>query len=111
MNQEVDKNIDRNKLQDYVEFKMLTYSKKIKDILKIPKNTSNNERSGSIEFVDPKCGMSGASMMSNIFKSKKNCCLVPFEDLMIIFPSFIKHFVYPHYEEEDRISIAFNIGY
>ena len=34
----------------------------------------------------------------------------PEEDLLILFPSYLKHMVEPHYDEKARISVSFNIN-
>lgn len=66
-----------------------------------------NERSGNIEFLDPRGGLSmGSDAPSPIFGGKVR--FRPQPGLMLIFPSYLYHWVYPNEEAADRISIAFN---
>lgn len=68
---------------------------------------TQNERSGSIEFLDPRGGLSmGSDAPSPIFGGKVR--FQPKPGLMLIFPSYLYHWVYPNEEEADRISVAFN---
>mgnify|MGYP003137595103 CR=1 FL=1 len=34
----------------------------------------------------------------------------PEEDLLMLFPSYLKHMVEPHYDDKARISVSFNIN-
>jgi uncharacterized protein (TIGR02466 family) len=66
--------------------------------------------SGAIEFVDPRTNarvptIAGASCFLDTFK------LQPVAGLMMIFPSYLRHWVYPNEEDAERISIAFNARY
>lgn len=65
------------------------------------------ERSGIIEFLDPR-GSTGirAPDVSMLFAPKFQ--VQPKAGTMLIFPSYLNHWVYPNQDEEDRISIAFN---
>lgn len=65
------------------------------------------ERSGLIEFLDPR-GSTGirAPEVSLLFSSKYQ--VRPRAGTMLIFPSFLRHWVYPNQDEEERVSIAFN---
>jgi len=64
-------------------------------------------RSGLIEFLDPRnaTGMSGLAG-STLFASKFQ--LRPVPGHAIVFPSYLRHWVYPNQEDEERISVAFN---
>lgn len=68
---------------------------------------STNDRSGMIEFLDPR-GSTGirAPQVSMLFAPKFQ--LRPKAGTMLIFPSYLRHWVYPNQDDEDRISIAFN---
>ncbi len=64
-------------------------------------------KSGVIEFVDPRAGAEmmaapGLPFAQNITKRPKT-------GDMIMFPSWLKHFVHPYRGTGERISIAFNI--
>lgn len=71
----------------------------------VPDNA--HERSGIIEFLDPR-GSTGirAPDVSMLFAPKFQ--VRPRAGTMLIFPSYLRHWVYPNQDEEDRISIAFN---
>ena len=67
----------------------------------------SDERSGCIEFLDPR-GSTGvrAPEVSMIFAPKFQ--IKPRAGMMLIFPSYLRHWVYPNQDEEERISVAFN---
>lgn len=68
---------------------------------------TQTERSGNIEFLDPRGGLSmGSDAPSPIFGGKVR--FRPTPGLMLIFPSYLYHWVYPNEEDADRISVAFN---
>lgn len=68
---------------------------------------SQDERSGNIEFLDPRGGLSmGTDAPSPIFGGKVR--YRPQPGLMLIFPSYLYHWVYPNEEDGSRISVAFN---
>jgi uncharacterized protein (TIGR02466 family) len=75
--------------------------------VKIPTKSSSLEKSGAIEFIDPRSGISGIKL----FKAHQKTSYVPSENQLFVWPSWVKHFVYPHLESDDRISIAFNIDF
>jgi len=65
------------------------------------------ERSGNIEFLDPRgCVGFNPAEVSLIFAPKFQ--VAPKAGQMLIFPSYLRHWVYPNQEDADRISIAFN---
>ena len=47
--------------------------------------------------------------LSGYFSPKRT--LTPKEGMILIFPSYLRHWVYPNEEDEDRISMAFNFKY
>ena len=66
--------------------------------------------SGNIEFLDVRTGirtltLNGASCFEGKFRIK------PEEGMLILFPSYLKHWVYPNESEEERCTIAFNARY
>jgi uncharacterized protein (TIGR02466 family) len=66
-----------------------------------------DERSGLIEFLDPRAG---ANMIRSPYKDFQPTIRVhPRAGSLILFPSFLYHWVYPNLEPETRISIAFNV--
>lgn len=63
--------------------------------------------SGSIVFRDPRPGSIHAP--DRIFNYGDSEYFVPFDNLVIMFPSYLEHFVLPNMSEEDRIAISFDI--
>jgi uncharacterized protein (TIGR02466 family) len=69
---------------------------------------SDTGRSGMIEFLDPRTNMSSHQFGSlQLFGSK--ALRRPQAGSFLLFPSYLMHWVYPNEEEQDRISIAFNV--
>jgi uncharacterized protein (TIGR02466 family) len=71
--------------------------------VKAPKNC------GKIIFRDPRPG----AMLNTLFNKKYDKgefrFFDPTDGMLILFPSFLEHFVEPNLSEEDRISISFDI--
>jgi len=64
-------------------------------------------RSGLIEFLDPRGatgmkGLEGGELFASKFQIR------PVAGNAIVFPSYLRHWVYPNQEAEERVSIAFN---
>lgn len=69
-----------------------------------------SEQQGCIEFLDhrsinPYAHLLGAPLSSSKYRVQ------PEAGLLLIFPSDLKHWVYPNETDADRISIAFNLKY
>jgi len=63
--------------------------------------------SGMIEFLDPRSDLPHWRLLkSSAFRPKRR--LRPEAGEMILFPSYLVHWVYPNETEEERVSIAFN---
>jgi uncharacterized protein (TIGR02466 family) len=63
--------------------------------------------SGMIEFIDPRSDLPNWRLLKAApFRMKKKIRPAPGE--MILFPSYLVHWVYPNEADEDRVSIAFN---
>ena len=77
--------------------------------LKVPENLEGKE--GNLEFLDPRSNISSNAgpldEMKQYFAS--NIAIKPDVGRIILFPSYLTHWVYPHFSETDRISIAFNL--
>ncbi len=74
--------------------------------VKVPE-TPPGSRSGQIEFLDPRNGvpqMEGLNSAYFVPKVRK----APKAGTMLVFPSYLRHWVYPNEQDEIRISIAFN---
>jgi len=76
------------------------------------------KNSGNLVFVDSNknirtsyeqhYGLAEELPLNNIFSKEWN--FVPKNNLLVLFPSWIEHYVKPNCSDEDRISIAFDIG-
>ena len=63
--------------------------------------------SGMIEFLDPRTDLPNWRLLSaNAFRLKKK--LRPGAGEMILFPSYLVHWVYPNESDEERVTVAFN---
>lgn len=63
--------------------------------------------SGMIEFLDPRSDLPNWRLLrASALRPKKKLRPLPGE--MILFPSFLMHWVYPNEADEERVSIAFN---
>lgn len=69
--------------------------------------TPEHPKSGVIEFLDPRAGIEMVVTPGLPFAQTK--AAVPNSGEMIVFPSWLKHFVHPYWGDGDRISIAFNV--
>lgn len=67
--------------------------------------------SGLLEFVDPRAAVTGGLTPGDPFDMDGR--ITPRDGLLVIFPGWLKHIVYPFAQEGDgvRISIAFNAHY
>jgi len=79
----------------------------------LPEKKDPKSRSGSIELLDPRTNT--AAMATDIARSSTyfspKRTLTPKNGMILIFPSYLRHWVYPNEEEENRISMAFNFKY
>jgi uncharacterized protein (TIGR02466 family) len=73
-----------------------------------------NKDSGNICFENPAINhryhMNTGMFLSNTLIGSSECKYAPTERQLIMFPSWLLHYVEPNQSNEDRISIAFNIG-
>lgn len=73
----------------------------------------NDVRSGNIEFLDPRTCVTAfatdVSKQSEYFSPKRT--ITPKSGMILVFPSYLRHWVYPNEEDEDRITFAFNFKY
>jgi hypothetical protein len=68
--------------------------------VKVPVN------SGNIVFRDPRQGQIHSN--SKLYGSDSEQ-FMPFECMLLIFPSWLEHYVLPNLSDDDRISISFDI--
>ena len=66
--------------------------------------------SGAFEFLDPRVNAAALSI-EGATCFDPGVIVKPKAGLLIIFPSYLRHWVYPNEEESERVSIAFNIRY
>ena len=71
--------------------------------VKVPKD------SGQIVFRDPRPSAISNLFMVNTFDKGEFRKVKPIEGLLILFPSYLEHFVEPSNADEDRISISFDV--
>lgn len=77
--------------------------------VKIPDAASGNgpERSGAIEFLDMRTNVRVLTVEdATCFMSKFT--LQPSDGMLVLFPSYLRHWVYPNEQSVARVSIAFN---
>lgn len=68
------------------------------------------ELSGCIEFLDSRTNVRTLTISSaSCFMSKY--ALQPKAGMLILFPSYLRHWVYPGESSEPRVSVAFNVRY
>jgi uncharacterized protein (TIGR02466 family) len=71
----------------------------------VPENPPG--RSGSIEFLDPRTNVRVVTVDdATCFVSKVT--MQPQAGMLLLFPSYLYHWVYPNEQDFDRVSIAFN---
>ncbi len=64
-------------------------------------------RSGEIEFLDPRV-RENMSPFGSADYSAVRLRYKPVAGALVVFPSYLMHWVYPNHEQEERVSIAFN---
>ena len=62
--------------------------------------------SGHFEFIDPR---TGANMLTSEVLDIPRYQLNPSNGLMVMFPSWIEHYVHPYRGDGERVTIAFNV--
>jgi len=66
--------------------------------------------SGKIEFLDPRSDLPNWRILGGpAFRPKRR--IRPATGELIIFPSYLSHWVYPNESQEDRVTIAFNAAF
>jgi uncharacterized protein (TIGR02466 family) len=76
--------------------------------VKVPEGATGT--SGCIEFLDVRTNVRAITIEgANCFASKVT--FRPEEGMILLFPAYLRHWVYPHDEPEERVSIAFNARY
>ena len=66
-----------------------------------------SERSGSIELLDSRTNLQVPTIKDALcFMSKFT--IKPADGMLLLFPSWLRHWVYPNEDEIERVTIAFN---
>jgi uncharacterized protein (TIGR02466 family) len=71
--------------------------------LKVPKH------SGNLVFRDPRPGVVHGAIKGGVPNGYADIHLTPDTGLLVLFPSWMEHYVEPHGNDESRISISFNV--
>jgi uncharacterized protein (TIGR02466 family) len=64
--------------------------------------------SGQFVFRDPRPGVIHGSVKGAVINGHADIHLTPSAGLLVLFPSWMEHYVEPHDSDEPRITIAFN---
>ncbi|HEX4267484.1 MAG TPA: 2OG-Fe(II) oxygenase family protein [Steroidobacteraceae bacterium] len=64
--------------------------------------------SGALCFRDPRAGVLHGSVKGSVPNGHADVRLKPSAGLLVLFPSWLEHYVEPHESDEPRICIAFN---
>jgi len=67
------------------------------------------EGSGPLVFRDPRPGVIHAGIKGNGANAYKDIQLAPSDGLLVLFPSWLEHYVEPHDGDRSRIAIPFNV--
>ena len=67
----------------------------------------DDDQKGLIEFVDPRTGINTFDWPGNPFDRRVS--IAPEPGLLLVFPSWLQHYVLPFEGNSERISIAFNL--
>ena len=67
-------------------------------------------RSGAIEFLDPRVNANAYTIEGAACFNRK-FIINPKPGNLLVFPSYLTHWVQPNGESTDRITVAFNIRY
>jgi uncharacterized protein (TIGR02466 family) len=64
--------------------------------------------SGALTFRDPRPGVLHGSIKGSVPNGHADIHLKPSSGLLVLFPSWLEHYVEPHEDDEPRICLAFN---
>ena len=67
------------------------------------------EGSGPLVFRDPRPGVIHAGITGNGANAYKDIRLAPSDGLLVLFPSWLEHYVEPHDGDRPRIAVPFNL--
>jgi uncharacterized protein (TIGR02466 family) len=69
---------------------------------------TKDEASGALEFLNP-VGAGWPKLPNGEFMMRPTLFVPPQPGWILIFPAYLRHWVYPNQEDEERVSIAFNL--
>jgi uncharacterized protein (TIGR02466 family) len=76
--------------------------------IKVPLPANREDKlSGAIEFIDPRGSIGTNARMETPFTRSK-FTVRPAAGTLLLWPSFVKHWVHPNQAKEERVSVAFN---
>ena len=78
--------------------------------IKVPKNSGDIVFHNPEEYCNYQLNESYSNIIKDIFNQKSSYSISPQEGQFILFPSHLDHSVNKNYNDEDRISVAFNIN-
>jgi len=67
----------------------------------------DHPHNGQLELLDPRQAPNMVMIPDSLFELRYT--VRPTEGLMVVFPSWLRHFVHPYYGSGERISVAFNV--
>jgi len=71
---------------------------------------SEGNSGGAIEFLDPRVN-ANAQLIEGAVCFNRKFVINPKPGNLLVFPSYLTHWVQPNEESTDRITVAFNIRY
>ena len=75
-------------------------------------NDNDINKPGFLEFLDPRNDVTGFALgiqdLKDSMTFKQQMLVKPKEGTLLIFPAWLKHWVYPNTNNEERISLSFN---
>jgi uncharacterized protein (TIGR02466 family) len=75
--------------------------------VRVPPASSASSESGAFEFLDPR--INGNSLIIEGAPTfQRSVMIQPKAGWLIVFPSYMEHWVYPNQQDEERVSMAFN---
>lgn len=77
--------------------------------VQVGESSLDESLSGVIEFVDPRSGIAAAKLPGAPFEQQIR--VVPEDGMLVLFPAWLKHIVYPYRGKTTRIAIAVNINF
>jgi uncharacterized protein (TIGR02466 family) len=75
-----------------------------------PPDDPSDQMSGAIEFIDPRGAIGTNGRIETPFTRDK-FTVRPTPGTCLLWPSFLKHWVYPNNSQQERVTIAFNSWY